>query len=36
MGRTGQLWGYQWAAGSDPDILCAAKGIGGDSPSAPA
>ncbi|WP_213272470.1 aspartate aminotransferase family protein [Hyphomonas sp.] len=32
MGRTGQLWGYQWAAGSDPDILCAAKGIGGGFP----
>jgi acetylornithine/N-succinyldiaminopimelate aminotransferase len=32
MGRTGKLWGYQWAAGVEPDILCAAKGIGGGFP----
>ncbi len=32
MGRTGKLWGYQWVADVDPDILCAAKGIGGGFP----
>ncbi len=32
MGRTGRLWGYQWASGVEPDILCAAKGIGGGFP----
>lgn len=32
MGRTGKLWGYQWADGVEPDILCAAKGIGGGFP----
>lgn len=32
MGRTGKLWAYQWANGCEPDILCAAKGIGGGFP----
>jgi acetylornithine/N-succinyldiaminopimelate aminotransferase len=32
MGRTGKLWGYQWADGVEPDILCVAKGIGGGFP----
>lgn len=32
MGRTGKLWGYQWAGEVEPDILCAAKGIGGGFP----
>jgi acetylornithine/N-succinyldiaminopimelate aminotransferase len=32
MGRTGKLWAYQWADGVQPDILCAAKGIGGGFP----
>lgn len=32
MGRTGKLWSYEWAPGADPDILCAAKGIGGGFP----
>ena len=32
MGRTGKLWAYQWANGAEPDILCAAKGIGGGFP----
>jgi acetylornithine/N-succinyldiaminopimelate aminotransferase len=32
MGRTGKLWGYQWAEGVEPDIVCAAKGIGGGFP----
>ncbi|MFN7054648.1 aspartate aminotransferase family protein [Hyphomonas sp.] len=32
IGRTGKLWAYQWADGVEPDILCAAKGIGGGFP----
>ncbi len=32
MGRTGKLWAYEWAEGATPDILCAAKGIGGGFP----
>ncbi|PKP81089.1 MAG: acetylornithine transaminase [Alphaproteobacteria bacterium HGW-Alphaproteobacteria-18] len=32
MGRTGKLWGYQWVADVEPDIVCAAKGIGGGFP----
>lgn len=32
MGRTGKLWGYQWAGEIEPDILAAAKGIGGGFP----
>ncbi|MBY9065443.1 aspartate aminotransferase family protein [Hyphomonas sp. WL0036] len=32
MGRTGKLWAYQWVNGVEPDILAAAKGIGGGFP----
>lgn len=32
MGRTGQLFAYQWVDGLQPDILCSAKGIGGGFP----
>ena len=32
MGRTGKLWGYQWAADVAPDVIAAAKGIGGGFP----
>ena len=32
MGRTGRLWAHQWADGVEPDILAAAKGIGGGFP----
>lgn len=32
MGRTGKLWGYQWAADVEPDVIAAAKGIGGGFP----
>ncbi len=31
MGRTGKLWAHQWA-GIEPDIMAAAKGIGGGFP----
>lgn len=31
MGRTGKLWAYEWA-GIEPDIITAAKGIGGGFP----
>jgi acetylornithine/N-succinyldiaminopimelate aminotransferase len=31
-GRTGQLFHYQWVKGAEPDILAAAKGIGGGFP----
>jgi acetylornithine/N-succinyldiaminopimelate aminotransferase len=31
-GRTGQLFHHQWADGAEPDILAAAKGIGGGFP----
>ncbi len=31
-GRTGQLFHYQWAKGGEPDLLAAAKGIGGGFP----
>lgn len=31
-GRTGQLFHYQWVDGAQPDILAAAKGIGGGFP----
>ena len=31
MGRTGKLWAYEWS-GIEPDILTAAKGIGGGFP----
>lgn len=31
-GRTGQLFHYQWVDGAEPDILAAAKGIGGGFP----
>ena len=32
MGRTGQLFAYQWAAGVVPDIVTVAKAIGGGLP----
>ena len=32
MGRTGKLWGYEWAADVKPDVIAAAKGIGGGFP----
>ena len=32
MGRTGKLWVYQWAADVTPDVIAAAKGIGGGFP----
>lgn len=31
MGRSGKLWAYQWA-GIEPDVMSAAKGIGGGFP----
>jgi acetylornithine/N-succinyldiaminopimelate aminotransferase len=31
-GRTGQLFHHQWAPGAEPDLLAAAKGIGGGFP----
>ena len=31
MGRTGKLWAHQWA-GIEPDVMSAAKGIGGGFP----
>ncbi|MEY4785944.1 MAG: hypothetical protein RIR41_3879 [Pseudomonadota bacterium] len=31
-GRTGKLFHHQWVAGAEPDILAAAKGIGGGFP----
>lgn len=32
MGRTGKLWAYEWVSGVEPDIIAAAKGIGGGFP----
>tara|TARA_R110000782_G_scaffold111196_4_gene200903 strand:- start:938 stop:2131 length:1194 start_codon:yes stop_codon:yes gene_type:complete len=32
MGRTGKLFAHEWVEGAQPDILCAAKGIGGGFP----
>ena len=32
MGRTGKLFAHEWVDGVTPDILCAAKGIGGGFP----
>ncbi len=32
MGRTGQLFAYEWAKNATPDIMCLAKGIGGGFP----
>ena len=32
MGRTGKLFAHNWVEGAEPDILCAAKGIGGGFP----
>ncbi|WP_430403937.1 aspartate aminotransferase family protein [Hyphomonas sp.] len=32
MGRTGRLFAHNWVEGAEPDILCAAKGIGGGFP----
>ena len=31
-GRTGKLYHHQWVAGAEPDLLAAAKGIGGGVP----
>ena len=31
MGRTGKLWAYEWG-GIEPDVMAAAKGIGGGFP----
>lgn len=31
-GRTGRLFHHQWVSGADPDLLAAAKGIGGGFP----
>ncbi len=31
-GRTGQLFHHQWVSGAEPDLLAAAKGIGGGFP----
>lgn len=31
-GRTGKLFAHQWAEGAEPDIMAAAKGIGGGFP----
>lgn len=32
MGRTGQLFAYEWAENAAPDIMCVAKGVGGGFP----
>ncbi len=32
MGRTGKLFGYEWAQNAEPDIMALAKGIGGGFP----
>jgi len=32
MGRTGQLFAFEWAENAQPDIMCLAKGIGGGFP----
>lgn len=32
MGRTGQLFAYEWAEDAAPDIMCVAKGVGGGFP----
>ncbi|MDJ0920450.1 MAG: aspartate aminotransferase family protein [Henriciella sp.] len=32
MGRTGQLFAYEWAENAQPDIMCVAKGVGGGFP----
>lgn len=32
MGRTGQLFAYEWAKDAAPDIMCVAKGVGGGFP----
>ena len=32
MGRTGQLFAYEWAESAAPDIMCVAKGVGGGFP----